>query len=293
MWEIRHPFRVFKTIFRVWRSGHVESSGWYSLAIPVSQSLKNLSLNLRKKGPSSSVNTRLIRPSTITNLSLSAREPLIQALKHIIELSHCRIESGELSIKGPLFCSAVVAQITAMEAREPPHQATFEAVKQSAETCYRLLCARNPSTSAESDQQHYSDGQSGFSPGMEEDFGFDNLVKVGLSFLTLPSYSNLETCRYKTRIYILISFHGKLWAKKKIFGKRTFRPVVYRYHGPVYAIHFPACHISSNLNRNVANGCALILETRIVLLRWSLRSRQQPHRTQAPSLQAIPRPKRQ
>ena len=133
---------------------------------------------LEEEASNGSSNAALTQPSTINKLARSAREPIIQAVKLMVELAARRIALGETNVKGHVLLSAALAQITAMEAGEPPEHAIFEAAKQSAKSCYALLCARMTSTSADLDEQRAPDERSGLGTGGEQDFGFDVLVRV-------------------------------------------------------------------------------------------------------------------
>ncbi|MCJ1302983.1 hypothetical protein MMC08_005788 [Hypocenomyce scalaris] len=132
---------------------------------------------LEEEASNGSSNAALTQPSMINKLARSAREPIIQAVKQMVELAARRIALGETNVKGHVLLSAALAQITAMEAGEPPEHAIFEAAKQSAKSCYALLRARTTSAPADLDEQHAPEERSGLGTGGQQDFDFDVLMQ--------------------------------------------------------------------------------------------------------------------
>lgn len=134
---------------------------------------------LEEDMPSGSSITPMTQPSIINQVSRSAREPLIQAMKRLIELARYRISMGKTNVKGHVFLSAIMASIKAMELGEAPDIAGFKAAKESAQICYTLLRSRVASTPSEPVEEHSPNGQSIPGIEVERDFGFDALVRGG------------------------------------------------------------------------------------------------------------------
>ncbi|KAE8443029.1 hypothetical protein EG329_002423 [Mollisiaceae sp. DMI_Dod_QoI] len=73
---------------------------------------------------------------------VSAREPLKQALRDIVDLSATRIAQAENNVKGHLFISVVLAQVEALEQGVPAEGMVLDAARRSARTCLELLGKR-------------------------------------------------------------------------------------------------------------------------------------------------------
>lgn len=111
---------------------------------------------------------------------------------------------GKTNVKCHVFLSAILARINAMENGEDVESAIFKAAKESAETCYDLLRHRLASTPSDFGRQQAVDMQSDLRTEVEQDFGIEVLVSVGLPSLQtsnnrLPR-ADLVTYRCKTRL---------------------------------------------------------------------------------------------
>jgi hypothetical protein len=139
---------------------------------------------IEEETPVSSTSTPNSIPFTKNKMAQVARKPLLKILERTIDLSARRIQFGETNVKGHLFCSAVLAQIQAMENGEPVEEAIMNASLKSAESCISMLTDVLSSTTAPFSEQYPPVDQTYMlDGGADPMFGLDFMVSIYSSYI--------------------------------------------------------------------------------------------------------------